>query len=788
MVKNNQKDQDAAYGLSPSFFLFLFTLFFAPLAFGTAEIWSMVTVELLVAVTGTLYFFPLFIQKKIFQTTPGLIPLLLLLCWMYFQCLPLPIPFVRFLSPNIFAVYQPILELPRTDGFADWIPLTIHRQATLFECLRLSSYALFYLLTVQLLSHGRRLRRTVHALAGLTLLIVFLSLLQRITAPDTLFWFRKLADGKTAFGPWVYRNEYAGFMVMLCPLVLAQFLLYRPPVEEKSLRKKFISLLSMHGANAHLLLGFGTIILLASVFLTQSRGGILSISFTLLLFFLLLSRKQKRIEKLTPLVLFTCLILIVGWFNWDPIIERFDFIFDLEHGEIRDGRLLIWRDMLKIIADFPVTGTGFGTFADVFPSYKTFVDGFLYDHAHNDFLELLTDGGVIGCILMFWFVTVVLKTGYKQISRRQDSFSFLLAIGAFSGLAGILMYSLTDFNLHNGANGLYFAFFCGLLVSAGHTRRHYRKHSSLLVPVRLNAGGRILVWLVMVSFLCAVVFIHGGPVVAERYYQSAEIVSASKQPSEEKLKKMVALLEQARRNSPFAGMYPYALANIKKYQGQKKEALRLYREAAVKQPMESVFFQDSGLLFAASDLNKARALLEAGYKRANEKALPLQVWAKRNRAEAIRIFRNALEHDPELLQAVQPLMRKYRFAQDEVVAVLPELSSVWLNYCNLTKSNGDEAIDYFLEHALAFIDREPKVMPNYFMRVYNHYQSEKKEEEAAEVLRSGIEYLPDYAPFYLHLGDFYLKKGDTAQAGKEYEQALRLDPENTGILSRIGKL
>jgi O-antigen ligase/tetratricopeptide (TPR) repeat protein len=671
----------------------------------------------------------------------------------------------------------------------------VNRQATLLECLRLSSYTLFYLLTVQLLSHGRQLATTVNALTGLVLLIVFSSILQRITAPDTLFWFRSLSDGKTAFGPWVYKNQYAGFMVMTCPLVLAQFLLYRPPVNRKeSIREKFIALFSMDGANLHLLLGFGTIIVLASVFLTQSRGGILSISFTLLLYFLLLARKQERIQKLTPLILLTCLILIVSWFSWDPIIERFNSIFDIEKGRINDGRLPVWLDTFRIIADFPVTGAGFGTFANIFPSYKTFADNSLYNHAHNDFLELLTDGGLIGFILASWFIGTILRTGYQQIFSRQDSLSVFFSIGAFSGISGLLVYSLTDFNLHNGANGLYFASLCGLLVSAGHTRRYYRNRPSLLAPIRLSTGGKVFVWFVISFFLCAVLVIHGRAIIAERYFRLAKIVSASKQPHEKKLKKMAALLEQARKSDPVAGMYPYALANISKYRQQNKQALRLYAKAAMKQPMETAFLQNSGLLSAISDPSKGRALLESGYRRANLKAPPLQVWAEfelshDNRAEAIRLLRNALHYDPELLKSVYPLLNKYSFEQEEIVAVLPEQTSVWINYWNHAKADGDsEEHDYFLEHSLDFIDRESQINPHYFMQVFHHYRKKENTDKAVEILQSGIQRLPDYAPFHIHLGDLYMKQGIAYRAGKEYEQALRLDPENTGIQNKIKKL
>ncbi|MCI5222008.1 MAG: hypothetical protein D3924_04890 [Candidatus Electrothrix sp. AR4] len=794
MIKNNQGavDQHAI-----SFFLFLLILFFAPLAFGTTETWSMVTVEVLIAVSGLFYFFPFSSKKRHFYTTPGIVPLFLLLGWLYLQCFSLPVSWVRFLSPNTFAAYQPILELPATVNSATWIPLTVNREATLLESLRLTSYALFYLLTVQLLSRGRRLTMTVNGLTGFVLLLVLTSLLQRITAPHTLFWFRELSAGKTAFGPWVYKNQYAGFMVMTCPVVLAQFLLRRPSVQrEESLREKFVALLSMNGAAVYLLLGFGTILVAASVFLTQSRGGILSISFTLFLYFFLLARKQGRMRRLTPLVLFSCLLLIVGWFSWDPVLERFNVLFDFHTGKIKDDRLLIWQDTLRIIADFPLTGSGFGTFVAIFPSYRTFTDNLLYEHAHNDFLELFTDGGLVGCILASWFLGTVLQTGYKLIFSRRDRVSTFLAIGAFSGIAGLLVYSISDFNLHNGANGLYFAFFCGLLVSAGHTRRYYRNRPSLLVPVRLTPVKRMIIFFSACFFLFSVLYIQGGVIIADRYYRLAETVSVAEMGARKKRVKIAVLLEQARNSNPFSGIYPNALGNLSKYQQKKIQALRLYTDAALKQPVESLFLRNIGMMYGALDSAKGRKLLESSYRRANRKAQSLQILiefelSQGNRSVAVRLLNDALKDDISLLGEVYSLLIQYNFDRDDVIAILPERTSVWIGFWNYAKKNGKgEVDDYFLKHALDFIDREASVQPHYFMQVYTYYQIRKKFDKALEILQLSIQRLPNYAPFRLHLGDAYMKEGGASliRARQEYEQALRIDPENTGIRDRLKRL
>ena len=772
-----------------SFALFVLTLFFAPLAFGTTEAWSMTTIELLVAATGMLFFFPLTQKAPTLYTTPGLLPLLLLLLWMYMQCIPLPPQLVRFIAPRIFDVYQPLLDINQTTR---WIPLTVNQKATLLECLRISSYTLFYVLAVQLLSRNSSLRKTAQAVSVLALVIAFLAFLQKCTSPHKIYWIREVTANP--WGPWVYPNHYAGFMVMVCPLVLALFFYYRPNVQyRESFREKFVSMFSMPGSNIHLFLGFGTILILTSIVLSLSRGGILSVSFAMALFFAILARRQSGTNKIIPLLLLCCLILSVAWFNWEPVFEKFSYAFTDPEGAIREGRLLIWQDSLKIIHDFPVTGSGFGTFVDIFPSYKSFMDICIYEHAHNDYIELFTDGGLIGFTLAAWFVIKILTTGLKQIFARRDSFAVLLATGAFSGIAGILLYSVTDFNLHNGANGLYFFFLCGLLVSAGHTRQHYRTHPSLLARIPSSIAGNAAFVAVNI-FLILILLVQGGTFTADKLYSKANNIAASMQRREKKITGITVLLEQATQYDPLAGRYSYAIANLEKYRYQDEKALENYIDAAMKQPMEGAFLQAAGLLLARVAPDKAQVLLENGYRRAKQKNVPLRVWVEfllkhDKRAEAVHILRDKLQQHPELLDTIYPLLLKYSFKRQEVVTILPELTSSWLKYGNLSRNSGNmDDSGYFLEHALDFLDQEPTVTPQFFMQVYNYYHNRKEEEKAITTLRQGIKRLPNYAPFHIRLGDYYQKKGISYRAREEYEQALFIEPANNDTKRRIKQL
>ncbi|MCI5145027.1 MAG: hypothetical protein D3923_05730 [Candidatus Electrothrix sp. AR3] len=156
-----------------------------------------------------------------------------------------------------------------------------------------------------------------------------------------------------------------------------------------------------------------------------------------------------------------------------------------------------------------------------------------------------------------------------------------------------------------------------------------------------------------------------------------------------------------------------------------------------------------------------------------------------NRAGSIRILSDALRFNPRLLKAIYPLLK--RFTLEEVRGMLPQSTAVWLHYGQLAHAEGKESA-YFFTRSLEFLDQEQKISPHYFIQVYTFYRQQKEEEKAAQILRLGIEWLPEYAPFHIHLGDYYRRGKKVQQAENAYQQALHLDPRNDAIRKRISQL
>ncbi len=772
-----------------SYILFITTLIFAPLAFGSVEQWSMATVQLLICSSTLFLLLSLRHAKKHLLMAPGTLPLVLLVLWMFFQVLPLPSSIVQILAPSIYDIYQPIIGITPRD---QWIPLTVNQRATLFECLRIASYALFYILTVQILSSGTHLKKTVQIISYLAIGIAFLAIIQKFSSPDKIYWFRSTPENAGTIGPWVYHNHYAGFMELTCPLVFALFLFYRPTINhEKSLRSRIVDACTMPGSNLHIFLGVGVIIILSSVAISLSRGGIISLTLALLVFMLILPKRLFTLSFSSALLFISSIALMTAWLGWGSIFGKFGSTFT-ETGTISNIRFILWQDSLRLIPDFLITGSGFGTFLDIYPLYKTTATDLILDHAHNDYIELLTDGGIIAFVLTGWFVLTILIHGWKKLHYRRDRYAILLSIGSLTAILSILFHSFTDFNMHNGANGLYFFFLCGLLVSAGNTRLFYRTKPTLLPGSGPNSNALVLIACLLTGG--ATIFISGGAIAARITYSEIANIYLNKKLRHDKILAVASSARRASQYDPLEGKYIFALGNTNIFLRKPDKALTLFINAAEKQPLSGIYLQRLALMLTPVDKQKAEQLMLAAYARALNKAPLILTWADwllslDERDKAILMLKNVFHDKPTFVKMFMPSLTAHAFTHQEIAELLPDSVTAWIAYGSLVEKlgNTDDA-EFYRSGALDFLNQEEEIRPWFFTQLYWFYKRQKNHEQALMVLRQAIDSLPDHAKFHVFLGDYYRKEGIPYRATEEYKQALLLEPADEKTRKKLQKL
>lgn len=261
------------------------------------------------------------------------------------------------------------------------------------------------------------------------------AVLQSFTSEGKIYWLIKPRAGNV-YGSYVNHNHYAGLMELLLPFALVL---------------GFGG--SIRGAS-RLLLVFGALLMAASVFLCQSRGGMFAIVVEMA-FMGVFWMRQFSPGKSAALFVAFCLVtaLFLAWIAPQQVGSRITYIHD-------PARWIIHRDSVRMFFAHPFFGSGFGNFATVFPHYRVFYDGFFVNHAHDDYLELLLETGLAGFGVALWFLLVLYRRGIRNLHSAKFSLTALMGTAALAGCTGMLAHSFTDFNLHIPANAALFYVLC----------------------------------------------------------------------------------------------------------------------------------------------------------------------------------------------------------------------------------------------------------------------------------------------------------------------------------------
>lgn len=350
------------------------------------------------------------------------------------------------------SLYWPLLTL---GGFALLellASLSFYPYATKTELLKAAAYLLVFFLAVESFRTRKQWQSFVWFLIILGSFVSLLAIVQHFTFNGKLYWFRVLPPGVVPFGPFVNHNHFAGFVEMTSPPGLAMLL-------AGAVRRDKLLLLILL-----------SVLPIGALALSASRGGIISFLIEFALLTALVYRKDdaKRQLLMAGGLAFVAVVLAV-WLGLGWTVERFE---RSTPGDLsRDRRVSIYKDTWRIIEGHPWTGTGLGTLQSVFPRYESYYDGFVVDHAHNDYLELLAETGLIGGLCMLGFVSLLVWQGLSNLRRANDPGSRSLYSGALVGCLGLLIHSMVDFNLHIPSNALLFLLLAAITTSGVAVKR-----------------------------------------------------------------------------------------------------------------------------------------------------------------------------------------------------------------------------------------------------------------------------------------------------------------------------
>lgn len=326
---------------------------------------------------------------------------------------------------------------------------TVYRYASWTEAGGYCAYAVLFFLTSELLSN-QRLTWFQWTMATFGVALAFFAILQYLSGTQQIYWrWSPQFGGTTIFGPFANKNHYSGLMEMLWPFALVLGL--------------------REGLARRTLLLSGALLMIASIFLSASRGGAISCLVQIVIAAIVLSGRSRGRRTSFLISAFVLLLLIAGGVLWLATPATLARLINTDGAQ----RTLIYRDTLRMWLQHPWLGFGLGTFPTAYPRFRSFYSVFFINQTHNDYLQLLVECGIFGLAAIAAFLWLTLRQGVRVVRQRglRDSGS-AARLAAMIGMAGILAHSVVDFNLHIPANAALFAVLCGIVGRPADPSRH----------------------------------------------------------------------------------------------------------------------------------------------------------------------------------------------------------------------------------------------------------------------------------------------------------------------------
>lgn len=343
---------------------------------------------------------------------------------------------------------------------------TIAPAATRFELMRLIVVITVFFLGSQLFAASSSQPWLWGAMAINGAALSFFGICQQLSWNDKLFWTFALKFGGSPFSAFVNRNNAAGYLC-LCLAAAIGWLIYTfsqssvwsSSYERDDYRPVYSRSWLANLSDAINELTFPQMVSTTAVFLiatgvilAMSRGGWLALGCATFATVVITNPNRRGRNLILALGVAAMIALLVGWAGiGDRLRQRWHSMPSTE-TIYREGRFGHWSDAVKIIPDFPLMGTGFGTYQYAYLPYQTHPElaTLRFYHADNQFLEWAVEGGAIG---IFFVALSLLSTGALIFALCRNRLEPSGTVGVFAFVSQIVSASF-DFGPTMPANML----------------------------------------------------------------------------------------------------------------------------------------------------------------------------------------------------------------------------------------------------------------------------------------------------------------------------------------------
>ncbi|HEX8140318.1 MAG TPA: O-antigen ligase family protein [Pyrinomonadaceae bacterium] len=332
---------------------------------------------------------------------------------------------------------------------------------TWLVALKLLALALAAAMLLRYTNSTRRMHALIYTIIGVALLSALFGLVRQTTQREYVGFVLPYLRLGSGYGQFINKNHFAFLMEMALGLTLG-------------------IVIGIPRAQKLIYLGVALPVWTALV-LSNSRGGLFAMmAQALFLGVLVVSTRpggetRERVDShsatlierfgysvLVRGVLLVCLVVVlfVGaiWIGGEQLVTRLESVpGEMSSASIEEvagvSRKAIWQATWQLIKEHPIVGVGFGGYWAAIPQYHKASGQMTPQEAHNDYLELLASGGLVGLGIFCWFLLSFIRRVGERL-RRAKGFARAATMGAVTGLFGVAVHSFVDFGLHITINAL----------------------------------------------------------------------------------------------------------------------------------------------------------------------------------------------------------------------------------------------------------------------------------------------------------------------------------------------
>jgi O-antigen ligase len=396
---------------------------------------------------------------------------ILLPAYVAFQLLPLPLWLLGVLSPERARLADSLAAITGSSAFAS---LSINPANSASLLLTLVGYVLVFLVVRDVAA-----RLTDSVLWGPAIPLILIGATE---AGIGLIQAASDGDVLGTYGSW---DHFAGLLEMILPFaVMYGILNVRRESELTSLRLS-------NACKACVAFVAAVLLFLAALYSTSRMGTVATIGGLLVMGAFAVHSRQAAAWRKAASIVFLAIValLVLVYFSPNTLISRFG---GLLVGE--ESRWPIWRNTFSLIRAFPLFGCGLGNFGTAFVRFQTADLQNDYEYAHNDYLQLISELGIIGFFIFGTLIFFICRAVIRATSKALDRRARYLGLACIGALAAIGLHSLADFNLYVPANAFVLAWIAGIATRGNGTHDERLGTAQPSRGVAIAAGGFVIAY------------------------------------------------------------------------------------------------------------------------------------------------------------------------------------------------------------------------------------------------------------------------------------------------------